>query len=239
MTRGRLLAVAVGIAVAIIVVLSVLASGRTSPGPNRRSSRLHERARPRPRPCHRSTTTPAESVADPTSLSALLARLVVAPEHLEGYERDLFPHRDDTDGNGCNTRYEVLIATAVVAPTIAGKGCDLTGGSWLSPYDGLVIEGSSGVQIDHVVALAEAWYSGADAWTTEQRERFANDLGVPWALTVASARSQRSQRLQRVPQSGFHRGSRPSADMSRRGSGSRFAGVSRSMRSNGARCKTS
>jgi hypothetical protein len=123
--------------------------------------------------------------AGPIPLAALLERLVVAPEHLDGYERDLFPHWTDDDGDGCNTRYEVLLAEAVVAPTIV-EGCDLFGGSWLSPYDGVAIDGAVNVQIDHLVALAEAWYSGAHAWTTPRRERFANDLGVSWALVAVS-----------------------------------------------------
>ena len=90
----------------------------------------------------------------------------------------------DHHNDGCNTRYEVLIAEAIVKPTVDGT-CDLTGGTWLSLYDGLSIEGAQGVQIDHVVALAEAWYSGAFAWSTEHRERFANDL-TPEALAAVA-----------------------------------------------------
>jgi Protein of unknown function (DUF1524) len=130
------------------------------------------------------TPTPRPSVG-PIPLADVLARLEVAPEHLEGYDRDLFPHWTDDDADGCNTRYEVLITEAVVAPEVVA-GCDLVGGSWRSPYDDVLIEGSAGVQIDHLVALAEAWYSGAWAWTTERRERFANDLGVSWALVAVS-----------------------------------------------------
>ncbi len=118
-------------------------------------------------------------------LASLLTDLVVAPPHLEDYERDLFPLWIDEDGDGCNTRYEVLIDEAVTTPAVS-ESCDLTGGSWLSPFDGLLIEGAEGVQIDHLVALAEAWYSGAFAWSTLERERFANDLGVPWALNAVS-----------------------------------------------------
>ena len=49
-----------------------------------------------------------------------------------------------------------LFEEAVTAPTVAGS-CDLTGGTWLSPYDGVTLDGANLVQIDHVVALAEAW----------------------------------------------------------------------------------
>jgi hypothetical protein len=82
----------------------------------------------------------------------------------------------------------VLIEEAVVAPTITGS-CDLTGGRWVSPYDGVEIDDASGVQIDHLVALAESWYSGAHAWTTDKRERLANDLGEPWVLVAASPKA--------------------------------------------------
>lgn len=121
----------------------------------------------------------------PESLATLLDRLVVTPEHLEGYDRDLFPHWSDADLDGCNTRYEVLLDQAVTPPAISG-GCDLTGGTWVSPFDGVTLHDATNVQIDHLVALAEAWYSGAFAWTTERRERFANDLTVPWELNAVS-----------------------------------------------------
>ncbi len=136
--------------------------------------------------------SPTATPLMPTPLSTLVADLVVAPEHVDGYDRDLFPHWIDADGDGCNTRAEVLIAEAVVAPSISGT-CDLTGGSWLSPYDGLRIDGAGGVQIDHVVALAEAWYSGAVSWTTERRQRFANDLEVPWTLNAVSPESNEAK----------------------------------------------
>ena len=38
--------------------------------------------------------------------------------------------------------------------------------------------------IDHVVALAEAWRSGAQHWTTSRRQSFANDLSGPQLIAV-------------------------------------------------------
>ncbi len=136
--------------------------------------------------------SPTASAVAEATLAELVDGLVVTPEHLEGYERDLFPLWTDDDGDGCNTRYEVLIAEAVVAPTVSGS-CDLTGGTWLSPFDGVELHDATEIQIDHLVALAEAWYSGAFAWTTEQRERFANDLGVPWALNAVSPEANQAK----------------------------------------------
>ncbi|MBI2776725.1 MAG: HNH endonuclease [Chloroflexi bacterium] len=125
-------------------------------------------------------------------IAALLADLRVAPERRDGYQRSLFEYWIDADGDGCNTRAEVLIAEAASAPTV-GEGCAITGGAWVSAYDGLRISASGDLDIDHVVPLAEAWDSGAYAWTASRRRDFANDLGVPYALIAVSASSNRSK----------------------------------------------
>jgi hypothetical protein len=125
----------------------------------------------------------AATVAKP--LRTLIADLPVASEVRTGYNRDLFPHWIDADGDGCNTRYEVLIAEAVTAPAV-GSGCGLSGGRWYSYYDGASWTVTSDLDIDHVVALAEAWDSGARNWTTAQRRSFANDLGDGRALVAVT-----------------------------------------------------
>ncbi|MFF2549117.1 hypothetical protein ACFVUY_42050 [Kitasatospora sp. NPDC058063] len=97
-----------------------------------------------------------ETVSVP--LSEAIAALPVAEENREGYERTKFKHWIDVDKNGCNTRAEVLIAEAVEAPAIGPK-CALLGGTWRSPYDGLVFNDARQLDVDHVVPLAEAWDS--------------------------------------------------------------------------------
>lgn len=126
------------------------------------------------------------------TLGRLLALLTTAPEDRTGYDRSLFRHWIDADGDGCNTRREVLITEAVVPPTVGG-GCSLIGGRWVSLYDGLVLTDAGKLDIDHVVALGEAWDSGASAWSADRRMRFANDMNVPWALIAVSAASNRSK----------------------------------------------
>ena len=126
------------------------------------------------------------------TLAQLLGLLTVAPEDRTGYDRSHFRHWIDADGDGCDTRREVLIDEAVVPPVVGG-GCSLSGGRWLSLYDGLVLTDASKLQIDHVVALAEAWDSGASAWTANRRMRFANDLDVSWSLIAVSGSSNQSK----------------------------------------------
>jgi hypothetical protein len=118
----------------------------------------------------------AEAATVTTTLRAGVSGLPVATEVRTGYARTKFPLWIDADGDGCNTRNEVLIAEATTKPTVGG-GCALTGGRWHSYYDNADWTLASDLDIDHLVPLAEAWDSGARNWTTAQRQAYANDLG--------------------------------------------------------------
>lgn len=118
--------------------------------------------------------------------------LFIAPDHTEGYERALFKLWVDADKNGCDTRAEVLIKEAVVKPK-KGANCKLTGGKWISSYDGVAYTDSSKLDIDHLVPLAEAWRSGAWAWTDKERETYANFLENDMALNAVTASVNRSK----------------------------------------------
>jgi hypothetical protein len=128
---------------------------------------------------------PANAATISKPLRTMIADLPVATEVRTGYNRDLFPHWIDADGDGCSTRYEVLIAEAVTAPTV-GSGCTLSGGRWYSYYDGAYWTAPADIDIDHFVPLAEAWDSGARTWTTAQRQSFANDLGDARSLAAVT-----------------------------------------------------
>jgi hypothetical protein len=131
--------------------------------------------------------------ADTVTAAQLPGLLTVAAETTTpSYDRDLFEHWIDADSDDCNTRYEVLIDESTT-PVTVDDGCWISGGTWVSPYDGVTAYAPSGIEIDHVVALAEAWRSGASGWTNEQRRAFANDLDVPYALTAASSTSNQSK----------------------------------------------
>lgn len=129
---------------------------------------------------------PTASAALPTPVSAATARgylaaLDVRTEDRTGYDRDLFPHWITISG-ACNTRETVLKRDGSNVRT--DSSCYATSGSWYSPYDGATWSAASDVDIDHLVPLAEAWDSGADAWSTSRRQSFANDLTRPQLLAV-------------------------------------------------------
>ncbi|GAA1595999.1 proprotein convertase P-domain-containing protein [Actinoplanes couchii] len=131
------------------------------------------------------TAGPAAAATVSQPLQTMVANLPVATEVRTGYDRDLFNHWIDADGDGCNTRYEVLIAEATTAPAV-GSGCALSGGAWLSYYDGATWTDPSDLDIDHMVPLAESWDSGSRNWTSAQREAYANDLGDARALVAVT-----------------------------------------------------
>lgn len=104
-----------------------------------------------------------------------------APE--TGYDRSLFGQGwVDTDFNGCDTRNDILrrdLTNVLTKPNT--RGCVVTAGILDDPYTGDSIrfergqETSKAVQIDHVVALSDAWQKGAQGMSEKQRVEFAND----------------------------------------------------------------
>jgi hypothetical protein len=150
------------------------------------------------RPASPPTTTPAPGPTTrptaPVGGADPLAALRVAPEGLRaGYDRDLFQHWIDADGNRCDTREEVLIAESRSPAQIDFYGCKVVAGDWFSAYDGVSIDQPGELDVDHVVALAEAWDSGASAWDGTRRRDFANDLGYAGSLIAVTASSNRSK----------------------------------------------
>lgn len=113
---------------------------------------------------------------------ALLATIDERPRtgH-DGYSREEFGERwADVDGNGCDTRNDVL-ARDLDDVELRRDGCLVQRGTLDDPFTGTVIEFERGpvtsevVQIDHVVALYDAWRTGAQSWGLERRTQLAND----------------------------------------------------------------
>ena len=118
------------------------------------------------------------------SVMTALDRLEVRAEHSGGYARSKFGDWIDADGDGLDTRAEVLIDESKTRVTISSR--TVRTGRWVSLYDNLTWTDASDVDIDHVVALNEAWKSGAYLWSSARRIAYANDLGVSWALRAVT-----------------------------------------------------
>jgi hypothetical protein len=140
-----------------------------------------------------SDTAPFTVTVDAAALTADIEALTVAEERDEGYDRDLFPHWRDEDGNGCDARDDVLVAQDR-SGALTEADCDgAMTGEWVSMYDAATVTASGDIDIDHFVPLKEAWGSGAVDWTTEDRQSYANWLGNSWHLIAVTAASNRSK----------------------------------------------
>lgn len=136
----------------------------------------------------------APNAAQVLNLADAVDLVPVADESRAGYTRDKFKHWNTglDPADGCNTRAEVLQAEAIESPAVAA-GCKLSGGTWLSYYDGQEVNDPAKLDIDHMVPLAESWDSGASAWDAKRREAYANDQDVAASLVAVTARSNRAK----------------------------------------------
>lgn len=124
----------------------------------------------------------ARSVSAPGEAIVALESLPVkgrAPK--TGYSRDQFgPSWKDVDGNGCDTRNDIL-ARDLEFEVLGPDGCTVESGTLQDPYTGRTLVFQRGrttsraVQIDHVVALSDAWQKGAQGLDEGLRTSLAND----------------------------------------------------------------
>ncbi len=114
-----------------------------------------------------------------TSLAQLDQLVVKGRSPKTGYDRDAWGWRSDTDRNGCDTRNDILRRDLTQIVLEEGThGCVVLEGKLRSPYTDASINfdrANSTIDIDHVVALSDAWQTGAASWDDTTRHAFAND----------------------------------------------------------------
>lgn len=132
-------------------------------------------------------------MATPGAALVLLQALPVkgrAP--MTGYSRQEFgsPWKD-VDGNGCDTRDDILAMQLVNVARL--DDCRVGSGGEADPYTGAALayrRGHSTVDIDHVESLGDAWQTGAQQLSLVQRTQLAND---PLNLLAVSASANRQK----------------------------------------------
>jgi Protein of unknown function (DUF1524) len=125
------------------------------------------------------TLTASQSAQQVASeeLTQLASLLIKGRAPMTGYTRAQFGPAWPTE-SGCDAR-NVTLRRDLSHPSLLGS-CTVETGTLVSPYTGQSIAfvrgpNSAIVQIDHVVALGDAWQTGAQSWTAAKREQFAND----------------------------------------------------------------
>ena len=99
-----------------------------------------------------------------------------------GYDRASWGDWADPDGNGCDTRNDILNRDLnSITYKYSNDNCTVQTGSFTDPYSGLKMDFFRGVgtsnlvQIDHVVAVSDAWQKGAFKWGSATKVAFYND----------------------------------------------------------------
>lgn len=122
------------------------------------------------------TESSAESEA---ALSALQSMEEKGRAPKTGYSRGQFGEGWG-DVGGCDVR-NLVLARDLANDQIAENGCEVISGQLRDPYTAALIDFKKGpatsddVQIDHVVALSDAWQKGAQYKSADERVRLAND----------------------------------------------------------------
>lgn len=127
--------------------------------------------------------TPFVAASEVTASSALASLSVKGRAPKTGYTRAQFGQTwADVDRNGCDTRNDMLKRDLTeIVYKVKTRNCVVQSGVLLDRYSGETINFVRGnvtsmeVQIDHVVALSNAWQTGAFKLSVTQRTALAND----------------------------------------------------------------
>jgi hypothetical protein len=132
--------------------------------------------------------------ADQDALTVLNSLEVKGRAAKTGYARSQFPHWSDPDRNGCDARNDTLKRDLTQISFKTGtRDCKVLTGQLLDPFSGKVITFSStksNIDIDHVVALSNAWQTGAAYFDKTKRVAIAND---PLNLIAVDAKLNRQK----------------------------------------------
>lgn len=146
-------------------------------------------------PTESATPEPIQTVSS-QALTALVSIPIKGRAPKTGYDRDLFA--SDWDYSfGCDTRNKILRRDFSEFVFRTGSSCIIETGVLQDPYTGATINfirgvgTSNQVQIDHVVAVSDAWQKGAQQLSSDQRYAFYNDPLNLLAVS-GSANSQKS-----------------------------------------------
>ena len=133
---------------------------------------------------------------------AALAWIAIVWSAERSYRRADWPHWQtvEVDGLKCSVRVHVLrrdalrrIGSQPDVDTLDDDPCAIVGGLWVDRYTGQPLGDPKGIDIDHVISLAEAHARGGSQWTRARRAEYANFLGYRHHLAVTSASVNRAK----------------------------------------------
>jgi hypothetical protein len=121
--------------------------------------------------CHRESCLKNSSNLGKPIVPYVPPRTSGAPD----YNREEWPHWSDLDGDCMNTRHEMLLEQADGDVNLSPDGCYVSTGTWNGPFSGKTYHRASDLDVDHIIPLKWAHAHGGWRWSTDEKERFAND----------------------------------------------------------------
>ncbi|MGV9709997.1 GmrSD restriction endonuclease domain-containing protein [Gordonia sp. NPDC003424] len=180
-----------GIAAAILLVAVIAAAAGTEDDTSTKTAAPQSTSTTsttsEPTPTTFAATTPLDTAAATAAMTKLDTLAVKGRAPKTGYDRDQFGQAWSDDvtvasgHNGCDTRNDLLKSLDDIVIEPGTQDCVVLSGMLNDPYTARVIaftrgsSTSSAVQIDHVVALEDAWQKGAQQLSADERRDFAND----------------------------------------------------------------
>lgn len=107
------------------------------------------------------------------------------------YNREDWGNWIDEDGDGLNTRHEVLAEESLIKPVISNN--KVVSGKWFDKYTGKYFTNPSDLDIDHLVPLKNAYISGASNWSKKKKNRYYNYLKYDNHLIAVSKSANRNK----------------------------------------------
>ena len=107
------------------------------------------------------------------------------------YNREDWGNWIDEDGDGLNTRHEVLAEESLIKPVISNN--KVVSGKWFDKYTGKYFTNPSDLDIDHLVPLKNAYISGASNWSKKKKNRYYNYLKSDNHLIAVSKSANRNK----------------------------------------------
>ena len=192
----------VGASLLVLVVLAACSGPTSTPAPvtptpmNTRES-PQVTATPTPAsPMDPATSVPTREPATVTPTPEPSLTITVAPvsTDITEYDRSQWKHWVDEDGDCQDARQEVLLAESLVEVTFESeRKCRVATGRWYGAFAGVYVEAPGDLDIDHLVPLKNAHDSGGWAWTSTEKEQYANYLGNPGHLIAVTKGANRSK----------------------------------------------
>ncbi|TKZ36128.1 GmrSD restriction endonuclease domain-containing protein [Brachyspira catarrhinii] len=107
------------------------------------------------------------------------------------YNREDWGNWIDEDGDGLNTRHEVLAEESLIKPVISNN--KVISGKWFDKYTGKYFTNPSDLDIDHLVPLKNAYINGASNWSKKKKNRYYNYLKYDNHLIAVSKSANRNK----------------------------------------------